>query len=745
MSSMCVPAHWSRVSPSAPPPAPATTHVIVYSLTDHVAEAHVLSAPPPQPNVVDKRILFDAAHALEWKAEGGSSRCERQPDGTLDFQAAGPASCVSQPALDLYGPSVTALLIRMTVSGTDRVTLAWQPRGWPWEFCWREDMQGGFFHELLIAKQDQELTYRIDTSALPNWKMSEIDALGFVVPRAARIKIKSIATTGWHDTLAGQTVGVCKYRMGSSVQRALFMPCPATIGFHMRVPAGGRFLTDVAAADPATPATFKVELQDAAGMVSTLHSSASDASWKTLDVDLGAHEGQEIELRLSVQCDSRGQLGFWGNPAVSSGAGAPAEPSQEGDLSCERPPNILLYVIDALRADHLNVYGYQHETAPNMAKFAARGVRFERCQAQETCTRPSMVSLATGVDILVHGFTCGSGTVIPAGLMTFSEVLRDAGYRTCAVSENYHTPPHDDDRHGYCHIEELNADSSLNNMTYNTVASFLERRHNEPFFLYVHTMEVHERLSPLNDASGYCPAEPWKTISRGSQPYEQQYDAAIAFADFNFQRVLDKLAALGLDANTVIILTADHGEALGERGFFGHCDPPYRDQIHVPLLMAWPRHLAPGLSFPQSVRLIDVAPTILEIARLPIPESFQSKSLIPLLAGKGSAAAYQTEPVFTFAGWGPYAYCIIQDNWKLLTFSDESVKPKLYNLDSEPAEPSLGFLEKWRITRRLSRELTRHIHAQEQIRARLDCFTPPGADQPELPLDAGQLKALGYL
>jgi arylsulfatase len=337
--------------------------------------------------------------------------------------------------------------------------------------------------------------------------------------------------------------------------------------------------------------------------------------------------------------------------ACVAGCGAPAT-----------PPDVALVVVDTLRADHLGTYAFPLPTSPHVDRFAAGAVVFERALAASSNTVPSHASLMTSRFVREHSVGWINGTTRLEGAPTLATRFREAGYETGAFVSNF-VLRRDvgldagfdvyDDELGAAEanrpdIYERNAEA-----TTARVLAWLAARGERPFFLFVHYQDPHGPYTPPpgmlapfavleHDASPALPVLSSDTEPGGIPRYQalpgldrlaqyrSRYAGEIAYFDASFARLLEALEARGRPL--VVLLTADHGESFGENGFYlshGHATTP--DQAHVPFLLRAPG-LAPGRRA-DAVHHVDVAPTLLELAGLPVPADARGVALGPHLRG----------------------------------------------------------------------------------------------------------------
>jgi arylsulfatase A-like enzyme len=313
--------------------------------------------------------------------------------------------------------------------------------------------------------------------------------------------------------------------------------------------------------------------------------------------------------------------------------------------------NLLFVVIDTLRADRLSAYGYARSTSPSLDALASGGIRFERVLSQSSWTKGSMASLWTGTypartRVLQIHDSLGKELALPA------ERFRDAGFRTAGIFRNpwlaqnfgfgrgfdrYFQPTPGPEIAGGRRVRGP-AGSDLDLV--GSALEFLRRNRSERFFLYLHFMDVHNYVHSPKDA-----------LFGSSR--SDVYDNAIHWVDWNLGRLFAELEKLGLDGNTFVVVTSDHGEEFFEHGGEGHARTLYREVVEVPLLLAPPFDLADPLVVRGLARNLDVWPTLLEVFGLPPLPAAQGQSLLPAIeaAARGQEPADGSPAAFAHMDW----------------------------------------------------------------------------------------------
>jgi arylsulfatase A-like enzyme len=349
------------------------------------------------------------------------------------------------------------------------------------------------------------------------------------------------------------------------------------------------------------------------------------------------------------------------DPAPDSGdVSSSSDRVTTGSMRLPPATNVMLILVDTLRADHLSYAGYVRETSPRIDALAEAGVVFEQVVGQATRTSPNMASLLTGTSFYRHGLVLAH-TKLPRSLETWGELLQQAGYRTAGILGNPNVGPRFDFTQGIEHVEETfhepgGADAEP--MVRRSI-ELLEGLRDERFFLWLQLIDPHipydppapydtffegdahyrreaDRILPLTGPERHGGISHRAQLEglRSFADYVSRYDGEIRYADHWIGELVDALERLGLREETLIVFTSDHGESLGEHDyFFSHGTYSYEATARVPLVLSHPG-LARGLRIPEMVRTVDILPTVLELLRLPIPREVEGRSLVPLLRGE---------------------------------------------------------------------------------------------------------------
>jgi arylsulfatase A-like enzyme/Flp pilus assembly protein TadD len=390
------------------------------------------------------------------------------------------------------------------------------------------------------------------------------------------------------------------------------------------------------------------------------------------------------------------------------------------------PARFVLVTIDTLRADRVGCYGSADAVTPTLDALAARGVRFETAISPAPITLPAHASLLTALDPPEHGVRGNGHYRLREELPTLGERFEAGGFETAAFVSAFVLDrrfglargfAHYDDRVGLQDLDEGVA-SRPADQTVDAALAWL-REAPERFFLWIHLYDPHQP---------YAAPEAWRARLLG-RPYE----AEIAFADAELGRLLAALDARFGPAGHVVVVTADHGESLGEHGEPTHSFTLYEATQRVPLLMAGPGLPAGRVVEAGPVRLADVAPSLLELAGLPPLAGTTGRSLLPLVRGEPESeprlAWVETLATQLDFGWSPL-FGVRTAEHKYI----RAPRPELYALASDPGEEhNLASEEPERV-----RALDALVAAREPARHAVPNLAPDAAV-------AEQLRALGYV
>lgn len=344
-------------------------------------------------------------------------------------------------------------------------------------------------------------------------------------------------------------------------------------------------------------------------------------------------------------------------------------------------PNVLLVVLDTVRADHLSVYGYGRDTTPRLARLASRGTVFERARSAAPWTLPSHANLFTGR--WPHELSVGGDQPLDATYPTLAGFLSQHGYATAGfVGNTYYCNSWYGLGRGFAHYEDYyeqnlivspgealrctalgrwlirlagtaynsrpetaNTPKDAERVNQDFLRWLSDRQAPErPFFAFLNYIDAHdpyltppgfdryfgvkpETAADVETIRTWHRARPLDPSDREIALIRDAYDDCLAYLDEQLGRLFDELEQRGVLRDTLVIVTADHGEQLGERGFYGHGKSLYKQEVHVPLIVVGPSGIPQGKSIADPVSLREVAATIVERLGLQDASPFPGRSL----------------------------------------------------------------------------------------------------------------------
>ena len=383
----------------------------------------------------------------------------------------------------------------------------------------------------------------------------------------------------------------------------------------------------------------------------------------------------------------------------------------------KRPPNIIFFGIDSLRADHMSLYGYPRLTTPHMDRFAQGGAVFDRTYSAYIPTTPAYTSMFTGMDLFSHQVVAlrHKGGLRPE-VKTLAEVLRENGYTTTCVGFRGNPASRGFDSYidfpGWGSWNEGRSPKAenLNKVTIPELDRLTKAK--EPFLLFLRHMDPHapylppapyerafyhgdecdpknKSMQPVMSFKPFCDFfASWMPPGISDKDYViAQYDGAVAYMDAAIATIFTALEAKGILDESIVVINSDHGETLYDHECYFDHHSMYDQTLHVPLILRYPGKVPAGLRVGGYNRHEDLMPTILELAGIESGIQFDGKSLLPMI--RGEVASYESEFYITECTWmRKHGWRTPQ--WKLIIAlePDMHFKPpvELYNLVEDPGE-----------------------------------------------------------
>jgi arylsulfatase A-like enzyme len=510
------------------------------------------------------------------------------------------------------------------------------------------------------------------------WKQLGVEIGG---EAGSSVEILKIGILPKGDEFSGENFGMRVVSRESEQRRAIFCRLPARIEYQVEVPDNAHFHFGMGVVDDDAPITFRVAATVSGGEPTILfEESYNDGErWADRHVNLDRFAGSEItltleaesELETELESEFGGSVALWSVPTLSS-------------LDPPDRPNIILYVLDAGGADFMSAYDYNRRTTPNLERLAAEGAVFERAFSNATWTKPSTTSFMTSLHHSVLGGYANDADPLPEQAVSMAEHLHRAEYQTAVFTAN----PYAGRISGLDRGVDVMHDAGIENNTESSnqlQSDFWRWREAfpaQPFWVHIQTTDVHMPYHPPqpfagtfvspNDRETYHEWEGQLREAGSHNPYsdvyEQNgidrpvlsemhrglYDESMAHNDYQIGRLVEGLKRSGEWENTLLIVAADHGYVAASYRVMDPLPPkwaygaegsiPFFNShlTSVPMIFIWPGHIAPGQRFSEPVSMIDLLPTVLDLAGLAPAEVAQGQSLAPLLIGEGE---WQSRPV----------------------------------------------------------------------------------------------------
>jgi arylsulfatase A-like enzyme len=433
---------------------------------------------------------------------------------------------------------------------------------------------------------------------------------------------------------------------------------------------------------------------------------------RVLSLAMGAGRREADNADMNGRGTLRLSIGLWLVLAALVIAGCDRkEPPAPSAASRPSGPNVLWIAVDTLRADKLGCYGGTGGLTPNIDALAAESLRFEHAYGAAPWTLPSFATMYTSQAPVQHG---ADGRMdkdwtlkingLRSGARTVAECFHDAGYATASVINVDWLTKSFGMTQGFANVDfEVYTDNVHVRpavRTTDAALKWLNERPAGPFFLLVHYFDPHlvyDPPSPFRERFAAPPdrqpsEKPFGTAKQilryrqgkiGLEPdmirrSEKLYDGEVAYTDSEVGRLLAAVAEMGLADDTIVIFVADHGEEFYDHNGFEHGHTLYNELVHVPLMIRWPGHVAPG-EVGATASLMDVAPTLCALSGVTPEPTFTGRDLLAL----------RDEPVerpLLMHGnlWGPAHWGWLQDGYKLIRTGDGQVL--LFNIREDPHE-----------------------------------------------------------
>lgn len=424
--------------------------------------------------------------------------------------------------------------------------------------------------------------------------------------------------------------------VNKEMRKVIYTTTPLCLRYPVNIPEGKAFLRfGMGILEGDDPVIFRVVVKcDNNEQEVFFKEVMSTDEWQDARIDFSDWSGRSVEILFETE-SAKGNIAFWSNPILY--------------IPPKERFSVIILLEDALRPDHMSCYGYCRKTTPIKDIFIKRGVLFFNAFSQATKTRPSCPSIMTSLYPTATG-VWNFSEMLSDRYLTLAEIMRNQGFATAAFIQNTSAGPYAGLHQGFSNLFDAATMGDRAEEIYGKkLYEWIEAHSDRNFFLYLHLIDPHGPYDPPQPFdSHYQDAPLGKTVVEKSVFYDPEwvktpalegrrllYDGEVQYNDFYFGRFLEKLKEYRLLNNTLIVFIADHGEHLGEHGLWGHDPPGYIQGIHVPLLMVYPEELPMNVKIIKPVQLIDIMPTVLDLASIDKGDLLiEGDSLVSLMHGK---------------------------------------------------------------------------------------------------------------
>lgn len=492
---------------------------------------------------------------------------------------------------------------------------------------------------------------------------------------------------------------VSEIEVGGVTRRSLAVRAPTTLSYYVEVPEGGRLVFGVGGEGEAT-AHAVVRVTPEGGTSTEAWSGDAGARWNDASVDLAAYAGQVVRLELVTEAAAGAPAGrvAWSVPAVM--VPQPTATAEPGEIR-----NVVVLLIDTLRASKLRAYNPSSRVrTPVLDDLVAHGTLFERASSQENWTKPSVASVLTGLTPMTHGAKTDAAR-LPDSADMVSEAFDGANFATGSFIANGYVSDRFGFDQGWDHYTNMIRESRSTEAedVFREAGDWIEQHSGERFFAYVQTIDPHvpydppaEYLAMYDDRPDYAGiVTPRRTheLLEGAKRnpptvtfdasdvrrLEALHDGEITQHDHFFGLFIERLRALNVLDNTLVVITSDHGEEFDDHGSWGHGHSVYQELLGVPLIFWRPGTVPENRRIAHPVSTLNISQTVLDFANVEGLPHAEGRSLVGEIV-RGELPAY---PAVNFSDMLDDRRVIRASGWKMILNGSNT---KLFNLTTDPGE-----------------------------------------------------------
>lgn len=605
-----------------------------YRFDEHIKEAicekRSLRKDKTQKNLSGFGFEFNSSDTLKFKPKRGEFVLE---GGVLKFRYTRGDCLRSFGDLNIVKDSIGEIELRIKLKKARKIQLGWNK----WDSV---EWEGKGYASVTIdtVPDDTFHTYRINAiNFLRRRNIIKKVFLCLLNVNNDEVEIDYIRFISKREKYGKEPYGEAYETMAKEMRKVLYINTPLCLRYTLDLPEEKTFLSfSMGILEENDPVSFRVVVKskDTQKEVFSKEILNTD-TWQDAKIELSQWSGKSVEILFQTD-SAKGNIAFWSNPIIYT-------PPEEKF-------NVIIVLEDALRADHMSCYGHFRETTPIKDKFIKKGVLFLNAFSQATKTMPSCPSIMTSLYPTATG-VWNFSDMLDDNYLTIAEIMRHQGFATASFIQNGNAGPLVGLHQGFSNLFDSGTVGSRAEEIYGKeLYGWIEAHSDRNIFLYLHLLDPHGIYDPPKPFdSWYREAPPGKIFVRRDTTYHDPewvktptlegrrllYDGEIRYNDFRFEKFLDKLKECKLLDDTLIVFIADHGEHLGEHGLWEHHPPGYIQGIQVPLLMVYPKKLPRNVEITQPVQLLDIMPTILDLANIDKGNLLiEGDSLVSLIYGK---------------------------------------------------------------------------------------------------------------
>ena len=537
---------------------------------------------------------------------------------------------------DIDKDAIGEIEVRIKVKKTKKLIFAWSSQG---DAAALDHLKTDYL-ALLTIPDNQFHTYRVNANSIfrGGLKTGEPIRKIFLFPfeiSSDDVEIDYLRFLSREAKYSQRPYGDVYETKNKEMRKAIYTHPLHVLSYTLELPEGRSTLKfGMGILHNDDPVAFNVLLKHG-GKTLMLHSGeVSDAGrWHDVGIDLSGYAKQQVEISF-VAKGSPNNIAFWSNPIVFA-------PPQ-------KRMNVVIVLEDALRPDHMSTYGYGVVTTPVKDEFAKRGIVFQNAFSQATHTRSSCTSMMTSLYPTATG-VWDMSEMLDDRYLTLAEIMRNQGFATASFLQNVNAGPAVGLHQGFDTLFDSETLGHRADELYEDVAlrNWIETNSDRNFFLFIHLLDPHGPYDPPDEViAGYKRPFLGGNVKLKKEKFIDPawievptvksrrflYDKEISYNDRYFGKFLKRLEEKKLLEDTLLIFTADHGEHLGEHFIWEHMAPGYVQVLRVPLIMVYPKKLPANKRIGPPVQLLDIMPTILDLAAIRTDDLLiQGDSLVPLI------------------------------------------------------------------------------------------------------------------